>query len=461
MLSESLDFTGYEDELNYTDFGELEPDQSIIKIMSSWECKGFDYELLAGDNLNGDQPISGEDLTNIMEGKFIIRTGVINEIIDEPQPLGAMIDDILMAIADRTIDEIIELINILNGDKLTEKELYKYAISERNLSLQMTETGVICDYALITNLPDWTGESDSSVQLYLNFISEDMKISFDQRPKYRTVFQRYNKTNILIKLKTPVAAGYYDDTKYNTITIWGRDQLRWTAYVTMLPTGYESWIREARTFLVASIGSTYATETKCSRIILTRGLSALEIGNICLIPFWMGTEPSFDVVTKNRFTLKERTGKTESFKLDGSNTYLEGWEFRVSLSLETYADYSTKIIHSPGNKHVVIGGLKLEAKCSEMLFILRHAIDTTRILYAYTRKMLNSKEFVVCTQQDLNTAFITEYIPEHFLSTNIDTYCYVQNHIPGKDKVGAYSNSLGNNKTAMHWGYNSQAQFNV
>jgi hypothetical protein len=462
LVSESVDLAGIDNTLNYTDFGEMELEQNIEKIIDSWEHRGFEYELLIGDRLTPGEPISGETLTGILEKRFIIRTGATNEIIDEPQPLGTEISDKLTEIVEMTIDGIIELASLYYIDNLTDSELYKFEVCEKALAEQMSEEEVICDYTLITNLPDWVGSRDSTVQLYLNYISEDMEIKFDQGLRNRTVYQRYGGTCILIKLK-PVAAGYHETTKYNTITIWGRDGLGWTAYVTMLPTGYERWISDARTFLIANIGSTYAAETECSRILLTRGLAMMKLGNVCLIPFMYNqTEPSFDVVTQSKIRTEVKSEMLKAAKItDGAVSTMEGWEFRLFISMQSRADCSIDMEFTQSGKHIVVGGLEMNVTCAEILRLIRPVVNTTRLVYAYLRKMRCSKELILYTDQDVSTISIICHIPDQCRAHNMETYCYTQNHTPGRDRVKDYNRLLGRNKTAMHWGSNSQAQLNV
>jgi AraC-like DNA-binding protein len=231
----------------------------------------------------------------------------------------------------------------------------------------------------------------------------------------------------------------------------------------MLPTGYERWILDARTFLISNIGSTYAAETECSRILLTRGLAMMKLGKVCLIPFMYNqTEPSFDVVTQSKITTEAKSEMLKAAKLsDGAVTAMEGWEFRIFISLRSRADCSNDIKFACWGKHIVVGGLKSNVACAEILRLIRPVVDTTRLVYAYIRKMRCSKELILYTDQDVSTISIICHIPDQCRAPYMETYCYTQIHTPGRDRVKDYNHLLGRNQTAMHWGFNSQAQFNV
>jgi hypothetical protein len=247
-------------------------------------------------------------------------------------------------------------------------------------------------------------------------------------------------------LKTPVSAGYHEDSKYYTITLWGPDSCCWMAYVTMIPSGYEAWINEANTIMMTCIGSTYSAETECSRIMLTKGLSILEIGDICVIPFQLEkdglSEPSFDIVGKGQYTSTDK--RNILCKLAGEDVregvfiQIEGWLFRFFTNIESLANSDTITCTDPGWHYVIIGGLKKNLKTIEILYAIRQVINTTVVKHTYTRKMLNSKEIILYTNQEINQDFVIHYILKNFNAAGCDLYCYTQLRLPGKDRVTAY-----------------------
>jgi hypothetical protein len=215
----------------------------------------------------------------------------------------------------------------------------------------------------------------------------------------------------------------------------------------MIPSGYEKWVKEAKSIMITCVGSTYSAETECSRITLTRGLSRLDLGEICIIPFHLEklgcTEPSFDIIGKVHYSSTEKRDLVNrlagGITSEGAFIQIDGWMYRFFTNMEYLTNTETLTYTQPGWNHVIIGGLRKNLRIREILYVIRQIIDTTVAKYAYTREMLNSKEIIIYTAQEINNNLVLEYIPNNYYATDCDMYCYTQIRLPGKDRVTAYS----------------------